>query len=306
MFSKCVRRPRHLTNDDQISPTPVPGASLRVPVEIWTYIFKCGILARKDLRTPRLCCKYLNSIATRIFFQAGAVSQLRKKTLTAAFVAKSLVQLDNALCKHLTTFTIFGESRWGTLTVTVEELCLILDNAVSLKTVALACVFISGPPKKGYKSTYIVRNRHMRVSFVSVDFESASTFIQTMVTVGYVDWIHFEGVKLTRGIQQGLGCPSADELHCSTWRACCRRLSLYSTSWVTMGAFTSISTVDNAHAKSIEELDLSFLNTRSASKAFPLLQACSQLKTLRVHFYSTTRANPPCASIHCVDSFIGH
>lgn len=263
-----------------------------LPVECWLGVFECAILTRGDLKALRLCCRYLQTIANRVFFRSVFVVRIARDVPSIASLATSISLLSTSLCTLLTTLTIYGTSSWGTLTVTTEQLWVVLTAVPAVRTVVLASVYVSGPPH-GHAGTR-ARKTIERFSFFDVDFESTSTFVQAMVAVGNISWLHFERVKITRGIQLGIGGLSADQLHCQSWVPTARRLSYYSTFWATAGAFTSTFAPADERAKHIEELDLSFRYPSRARNAFPLLQACSNLHTLRVYFYS-----PPPFGLHC-------
>lgn len=101
-----------------------------------------------------------------------------------------------------------------------------------------------------------------------------------MVAIGTVDWLHFECLRISRGIQLGI----ADQLNCKSWVLTTRRLSFYSTSWITADAFTSTFVPADDRARHIEELHLSFHYPSRARSAFPLLKACLRFCTLRIYF----------------------
>lgn len=263
-----------------------------LPEDCLLYICECGVITRKDMKTLRLCSSHLRDVVNRLFFRSAVIVRTTETLTSANPLAKSMVLHHTHICARLTTLTIYGASSWGMLKVTTSQLWVILTTARAVSTVVLASVYISGPPHS--QAVLTPRKALMRVSLLDADFAATSTFVQAMVAIGSIEWLHLEHITFSRGIHFGVGSLGADELHCRAWVPTAARVSFCSFSWSTAGIFTSTFTPCDGRAKDVKELDISFHSLANANNAVPLLKACSNLHTLRVHFYS-----PSQHSVHC-------
>lgn len=252
-----------------------------MPAECWLYICKCdGILKRSDWKTLRLCCKYLRDVVAGILFRSVVVLRTAQNIETAIHFAASVTTYQAGIATLLTTLTVYGPSEWGKLTVTIPQLWDILTSAPALRTVVLATLDVVGG---FFRHTMAKRRRSLkRFSFFDVTFYTPTSFIQSMLTVGIIDWLHLEHITFRH------------KIHCHSWVITADHLSLHALSWAVMGAFTSTFDLEHKRAERVKELDISFRYLAHAKKAFPLLRACPNLLILRMYFYA-----PSANSVHC-------
>ena len=241
----------------------------------------------------RLCSRRMRKIVDRLFFRSAVVVRTLRQSLSAARLAESMSLLHVGQCAHLTALTIYGASRWGNLIVKTEQLWTILNVARAVRTVVLAYVRISDPPSQ--HAVVTTRTPLTRFSVMNAELKSASTLIHMTVAIGIVGWLHLERITFKRTICSGRGSLSADELHCRKWMPTANRVSFFTMSWNQIGAATSTFSAADGRASRITELDLSFRSLAHADNAFALLDACTNIRTLNVYFFS-----PSLNSLYCM------
>lgn len=261
----------------------MPRRSCALPEDCILHILECGVLDREDWKTMRSCCKHVRSIVDRVFFRSATVTRTALSSPSISNFVQAVHTFKDAVSVSLTRLVIYGASTLGVLTVTTEELWLVLDTACALRSVVLDSVYVSGPPAMA--AHVLARPKIDRFAFVWVDFESARIFTHALTAVGMVEWLHMEHITFTRGIHPGRNGLGMDDVICKTWEPYTRRISFLDMPWPAIGHFTSSFVPSDPRASSIEHIDISLVHWTRAHKVFPLVPACRNLHDLRIHIH---------------------